>query len=214
LLSSEVKKAVQERFFSKLESKVTLHFFTIEFNCMYCGEIAQLYSELAELSPLLEVEVHDFERDRDAVRCFKIDAAPCTAIVGERDFGLRFYGIPAGYEFRSFLQAIVDASRGRTGLPDELRDRARAFRKPVELKVFVTPTCPHCPSMALAAFQLAVESDMVEAKVIEASEFPQLASKYGVMAVPKTIVNDVAGFEGAASASALVEFIEATLEES
>ncbi len=212
MLSEGDRRAIQERFFSKLEGKVALHFFTIEFDCMYCGEIAQLYSELAELSPLLEVVVHDFEEDRDAARRFDVDVAPCTAIVGERDYGLRFYGIPAGYEFRSFLQAIVDVSRGRTELPGEVRDRAKALGKPVELKVFVTPTCPYCPQMALAAFQLAVESDLVRAKVIEASEFPQLASKYGVMAVPKTIVNDLAGFEGAVPASVLVEFIESVLE--
>jgi hypothetical protein len=46
------------------------------------------------------------------------------------------------------------------------------------------------------AYEFALENDLVHADAIEASEFPDLASHYRVMAVPKTIVNDEGSIEG------------------
>jgi hypothetical protein len=44
---------------------------------------------------------------------------------------------------------------------------------------------------------MAIESDMVRADMVEASEFPHLVHKYNVFSVPKTVVNEVVEFEGA-----------------
>ena len=46
------------------------------------------------------------------------------------------------------------------------------------------------------AYQFAVESDLVRADGIEAMEFPDLASKYRVHAVPKTVINAGVYVEG------------------
>jgi hypothetical protein len=40
---------------------------------------------------------------------------------------------------------------------------------------------------------------------VEANEFPDLAQRYGVMAVPKTVVNDRIGFEGALPEASFVD---------
>jgi hypothetical protein len=47
------------------------------------------------------------------------------------------------------------------------------------------------------ALHLAVASDLIRGDCVEATEFPDLAQRYGVMAVPKTVVNDAVSFEGA-----------------
>ena len=47
------------------------------------------------------------------------------------------------------------------------------------------------------AHRMAIESDMVQADMVEASEFPHLVHKYNVFGVPKTVVNEVVQFEGA-----------------
>ena len=47
------------------------------------------------------------------------------------------------------------------------------------------------------AQQMALESDMVRAEMVESSEFPHLVQKYNVFAVPKTVVNEKVSFEGA-----------------
>ena len=47
------------------------------------------------------------------------------------------------------------------------------------------------------AHHLAVASDLIRGDCIEANEFPELSQRYMVMAVPKTVINDRASFEGA-----------------
>jgi glutaredoxin len=61
------------------------------------------------------------------------------------------------------------------------------------LQVYVTPTCPYCPSSVILAHQMALESPWVEAEMIEAMEFPELASRHNVSGVPQTTINDGAG---------------------
>ena len=45
--------------------------------------------------------------------------------------------------------------------------------------------------------RMAMESDKITAEAIEATEFPDLAQQYHVMAVPRTVVNDKGFIEGA-----------------
>ena len=47
------------------------------------------------------------------------------------------------------------------------------------------------------AHHLAVASELIRGDCIEATEFPDLAQRYMVMAVPKTVVNERVSFEGA-----------------
>jgi hypothetical protein len=57
------------------------------------------------------------------------------------------------------------------------------------------------------AHQFAMESDLVTADMVEASEFPQLAMRHAVMGVPKTIVNDRAAADGMLPEGAFLEVI-------
>jgi predicted DsbA family dithiol-disulfide isomerase len=67
----------------------------------------------------------------------------------------------------------------------------------VHIQVFVALTCPHCPVAASTAHKFAVESDLIRADVVDVNEFPYLALKYGVMGVPKTVINEKIEFIGA-----------------
>jgi len=55
------------------------------------------------------------------------------------------------------------------------------------------------------AHHLAVASDWIRGDCVEATEFPDLAQRYSVMAVPKTVVNDRVSFEGALPEPQFVE---------
>ncbi len=52
---------------------------------------------------------------------------------------------------------------------------------------------------------MAMESDWVFAEAIEATEFPDLARKYNVMAVPRIIINERVVIEGAMPEAMFVE---------
>jgi len=58
------------------------------------------------------------------------------------------------------------------------------------------------------AHQFALESDSITADAVEATEFPHLAQRYDVRAVPRTIVNETGAIEGALPET---RFLEAVL---
>jgi hypothetical protein len=69
-----------------------------------------------------------------------IDKIPAVAIVGAKDYGIRLYGIPAGYEFGSLIEDIRLVSEGDSGLSPETRKAVAELTKPVKIQVFITPT--------------------------------------------------------------------------
>ncbi len=165
--------------------------------CEYCEEVEELLGELVELSDVLSLEVLDFDADRDAADRFGVKRVPALVPLGREDRGIRYYGMPSGYQFTPFIQALLGISSGKARLSDESLDEISAASKPVDIKVFVTTTCPYCPSAAGLAYQLALASDFVSAEVIEVAEFPELIEAYGITAVPKIVMNEAVSLVGA-----------------
>ena len=208
MLREEDKKEIQNRL-SQMKDSVKLVFFTQQLvgACQYCLETERLLKEVSGLSDKLGLEVLNFVTDKDRVEYYGIDKIPATVIEGKRDYGLRFYGIPSGYEFATILSIILNVSTNESGLANDLKNQIRGITKPVHIQVFVTPTCPYCPKAALMALQLALENENISADIVEVSEFPQLAQKYGVMGVPKVVLNEKHSFEGALPESLFVEHV-------
>jgi len=139
LLNDKVMEQVKKEF-ENLVGPVKLVNFTQELECEFCSDTRRLIEEVASLSPRLSVEVYNFQIDRDKVQAYGIDKIPATVVVGAKDFGVRFYGIPSGYEFSSLIGGIFDVSWGSSGLSQATRDALRAITKPVHIQVFTTPT--------------------------------------------------------------------------
>lgn len=163
--------------------------------------------EISALSDKIKLEVYDFLKDKDMVEKYKVDKIPANLIMGEIDYGIRFYGMPAGYEFSTLLETIRLVSNRDSGLDLALKEKIKMIAKPVNIKVFVTLTCPYCPQAAINAFKCAMESSLVTAETINAQEFPHLSQRFSVFAVPKTVINDTIQFEGALPESVLLEKI-------
>jgi glutaredoxin-like protein len=126
-------------------------------------------------------------------------------ILGEKDYGIRFYGFPFGYEFQTLMEALVTVSRGTTNLSEQTKIKLREIKSTVHIQVFTTLTCPHCPAAAAMAHKFAVENDLIRADAIDANEFPQLAIKYGIMGLPKIVVNEKIEFVGAVPENLFLE---------
>ena len=165
--------------------------------CDLCTETEQLVTEVAELSDKISAEIIDFEQDEQKALDQGLDKIPGIAIMGKKDYGVRTYGMPLQLEFTSFIEDIIDVSKGTTDLKDETKQRLAALDKDIHLQVFVTPQCPYCPRVVRMAHKMAIESDHIKADMVESMEFIALSQKYDVMGVPRTIVNDGQGFEGA-----------------
>lgn len=198
MLRDEDKKEIGKRL-AAMEGPVKLIYFTQETagECQYCVETGQLLKELSELSDKLSLDVLNFVIDKEKVGQYQIDKIPATVIEGKKDQNLRFYGIPSGYEFASFLEAILLVSRGESGLADDIEKEVKSINEPVHIQVFVTPTCPYCQQAALTSYAMALANDNIRSDIVEVSEFMHLGQKYGVMGVPKVVINETHSFEGA-----------------
>jgi glutaredoxin-like protein len=196
LIPDEHKERIRNELSGKLEKPVKIIMFTQEVECKFCAETRQLVQELGGLCNKVRVEIYDFVANADKAREYGVDKIPALAIIGEKDYGVRFYGFPFGYEFQTLTESLVNVSKGTTGISDKAKELLREVKTPVHIQVFVTLTCPHCPVAATTAYKFAIESDLIKADIVDASEFPHLALKYGVMGVPKVIINEKTEFVG------------------
>jgi len=139
MLSERDRRAIQDRL-KQMEGPVKLVNFTQELECPTCRETGQLLQELSGLSEKLSLEVYNFQLDKQQVSQYQIDKIPATVVAGVKDYGIRFYGLPAGYEFATLLEDILAVSRGKSALSPATIERLRTLDRPLHLQVFVTPT--------------------------------------------------------------------------
>jgi len=198
LLSDKDAKFLVDHLKKSLKEPVRLLYFGQTIACQFCRETQQILEEVAALSDKVTLEPYNFVTDKDVAEEYGIDKIPATVVVGKKDYGIRFFGIPSGYEFTSLIEDIVDVSKGETNLMDETKDALASLEEDVNLQVFVTPTCPYCPAAVRMAHSMAIASDKVTAAMVESIEFPQLANKYSVYGVPRTVINEDTHMEGAA----------------
>ena len=207
LLKEKDRDYLMEQF-DDLADPVKLIVFTQEFECHYCAETRQIAEELAALSANVSLEVYDFVADKEVAQRYGVDKIPATIVMRggrqAKDYGIRYFGIPSGYEFSSLIEDIKRVASGESGLSASTKQWAAKLEAPVHLQVFVTPTCPYCPPAVTLAHQLAMESDLIQADMVEATEFPDLSLKYQVMGVPRTVINETVHLEGAAPEQALL----------
>ncbi len=207
ILGERERRYLKSRFERELSNKVRLIVFTQEFECDYCAEVRSLAEEIAELDLRISVEVHDFKSDKSLAERLKVDKIPALLVFGEKEYGVRFFGIPGGYEFVTLVDDIIQVSKGSSSLPPSLKEKVRQIDRHAHIQVFVTPTCPYCPIAVRTAHQMAIENLNITSDMIEILEFPHLAQRYQVMAVPKVVINDVVSFEGALPEALFIEHV-------
>lgn len=197
LLSEQDAEFLKKDFNEKLKNNVKLIFFKAEDACLYCKEVKDILAEVVGLSDKLSLEEYDFDKDTDKVKLYGIKRTPAIVIEGDKDYGVRFYGMPAGHEFMTLVNGIINVSTKETGLSEKTIEKLKEITKPYNIQVFVTPTWPHCPPAAVLAHSFAIANENITSDVIEIQEFPNLSDKYEVFSVPKTVMNESAEVVGA-----------------
>ncbi len=210
-ISDKDREAVRKAF-EALKEPVTIAVFTQEFECMYCKETRELSTEVAELSDKLSLQVFDFVKDKAEAEKFGVDKIPATILLGEEDYGLKFYGMPTGYEFSTLLEDIIMVSQRDSGLRADTREFLKGLKDDVHLEVFIGITCPYCPVDVRTAHKFALESPRVRADMVEIAEFPHLAQQHRIMAVPTTVINGKHVTHIKGSETVLAREIEKALE--
>jgi glutaredoxin-like protein len=139
LLNDSIRKEVKAAL-ADVKNPVTFKVFTQQLECQYCKETRELVEEVTALSPQLKVEVYDFVQDKAIADSLGIDKIPAVAIVGAKDYGVRLYGIPSGYEFSTLIEDIKLVSAGESHLARETKEMVARLSQPVHIQVFTTPT--------------------------------------------------------------------------
>lgn len=146
-------RAQLQKEFEQLTNPVKLVFFTQAFDCDFCPLTKQVLDELESLSDKIQLEIINFATDKALAQSFRIARIPAIALVRvetvqhdggsatrDRDYGIRYYGVPSGYEFASLVGDILDVSRGDSGLSPQSKAALAQLKEPVHLQVFTTPT--------------------------------------------------------------------------
>ena len=195
LASAATRERVRGKL-AALANRVRLVVFTGAGDAAADEQAVQLAEGLAALSPQVSAEVHNILSEEEQARRFRVERTPAIAVLGEKDCGIRFYGVPGGREVDALVAAIERVSTRDSGLSEASRKALAGLKKPVHIEVFVTLGCSHCPAMVELAQRLAVESDLVTADMVEVSAFPELANSRGVTAAPTVALNGATSFMG------------------
>ena len=190
LLQESDRRIVSERLAS-IAHPVRLLFFTQTIGAPESALVArQILDEVASLHEMVTVEEVNFVLEKDRAATYGIEDIPAIVLLqDDADTRMRFLGAPSGYEFMSLIDAVVLAGTTESGLSEATRQSVRSgVKDPLDILVFVTPTCPHCPKAVTLAHRLAVESPLIRATCVEATEFMDLSRRYRVNGVPKTVV--------------------------
>ena len=184
--------------FARMTRPVRLLLFTQTIGCETCVQARQIVDELPPLSDKIGVEEINLVLGAEQAAAYGIDRVPSIALAYEeadgagtmRDSRIRFVGAPAGYAFISLVRAVLLVGGDEPQISQASRARLAAVDKPMTLQVFTTPTLPHCPRAVSLAHEMAFANPNIRAFAVEATEFPDLARRYRVTGVPKTVVDE------------------------
>jgi hypothetical protein len=178
--------------------------------CTHCDDVQRAMRQLSTLHPAIQFTGYDLERHADRAAEASIDLAPTTVIRGSGR-SIQCVGLFSGLLFPALLDLIWFASTGRTPMNDQTRGRLAALDDPVEVEVMLVPYDAYSGHMARLVGALGVESRRVRVRLVEAAEFPVLASRRMVEQVPLLTING-RRFIGAWEEQPLVEQIIRVVE--
>ncbi len=188
LFTQKEKKEIRARL-AEMQDPVEIVNFTEMFESVFMRETREVLEALTEFSGRVKLTSLDFNDDSDLASKYGVGQLPATLLIGEKDFGVRYYGMLTGFQFRTLLDDILMISQGDSGLKTQTRAGLKQIESKTAVDVFVTTTNKAGAHDARLAHQFAMENDFISSNMIEFSGFPDLAQKYQVSDSPKTVIN-------------------------
>ena len=204
---SESDKLEIKKLFSGMDGKVELLLFTSQLGCYSCSKTETLMREIDGLSDKISLKIYDKEKNEQIAAKYNIELVPAVVIVGKENYGIKQYGFPGGREIMPFLEAIKNSSMQKPILSEEISKKIDTMDSPVEVKIFITSTCPYCPDMVRGANYYALAADKVSTVTIMSNEFDEYSKNYKVNSVPTIIFNEKVKREGQMSEEAFVNYL-------
>lgn len=136
------KETIRNMFSEQMEGTTHIRFFSSKDGCDYCDDTKEILEELSELSDKIDLQVFDKDENSDVVSRYDVDKFPAILFVKEdgTDIGVRFYGIPSGYEFSTLIEDIIDIANDKTHLSQSTIEQLAKITQDVTISVYITPT--------------------------------------------------------------------------
>ncbi len=209
LLDLETRAQLKEIFDQNLKEQVNLKLFSQAIGCETCNVAETLMSEVEEVAgDKISLEIISPLTNQELANTYKIERVPTLVIEGEKDYGIRYIGLPAGLEFNTLIHGIIHVSQRNPGLKERILEMLQEIDVPIDIMVFVTTSCGYCPAAAITAFKFAMANDFIISKAVDASENMDLSERFQVVGVPKIVLNNgLAEFVGAQPEEAFLGYI-------
>jgi alkyl hydroperoxide reductase subunit AhpF len=148
IISPEDRQSLQMLFEKELQDDVNIAYFTQRESVLSipgqesstCKETRELLEELTGTSDKLHLTVKDFVRDEQEAQSLGITRIPAFILQGHTKGAVRYFGMPAGYEFSTLVEDLIDVSKGTTRLSEKTRESLATVEQDLHIQVFVTPT--------------------------------------------------------------------------
>lgn len=148
MISEKDQQTLRDLFGKRLQQDVTVTYFTQHdsvlslpgHECAYCRETRELLEDLDNLSDKLHLEVKDFVADEAEAQKLGVTRIPAIILSGQNKGTVRFFGVPAGYEFSTLVEDLMTVSSSEPDLLDSTKQALEALQQDLHIQVFVTPT--------------------------------------------------------------------------
>ena len=189
IFNKEVLKQLKEGL-NKIKNPIKIVTF-VESGKPLCDEVVTMMMQLAALNNKIQFIEYNLIKDSGLAEKYGIDKVPGTTFLAEnRPTGIKFYGIPSGHEINSLLFAILESSGVAAPLETKLEDAVKQINKKINIKVFVSLQCPHCPKAVMTAYKIALLNKNIDAEMIQTNLYSDLSAKFGISSVPRIFFND------------------------
>ena len=204
---SDSDKTEIKKMLANMDGKVDILLFTSESGCFSCSKTETLMEEFDQISDKISLKVYDTDKNKDMATKYNIELVPAIVVIGKEDYGIKHYGFPGGKEFNPLLEVIISSSMESPKVSEEIGKKINTISNPVEVKIFVTPTCPSCPDMVRGAYYYSLVSDKVSTVTIMSNEFEEYSKNYKINAVPTVVFNEGFSKEGPMAEETFVNYL-------
>ncbi|RKD31519.1 FAD-dependent oxidoreductase [Lacrimispora algidixylanolytica] len=182
-ITPEMKLQLKD-LFGKFERKVTVK--ALLNKSPLAAQMEGFLKELSGISDQVECLV-SWESEETTTD----EKLPAICVLKEdgTESGLRFYAIPGGHEFNSFVIGLYNVAGPGQAISPEEAQRIKEIKKPVDIIVAVSLSCTMCPTTVMSAGRIAAENELVNAWTYDLNLYPELKERYQIMSVPCMIIN-------------------------
>ncbi|GHT71970.1 alkyl hydroperoxide reductase subunit F [Bacteroidia bacterium] len=158
--------------FASLEAEYILDI-TVSPNHESLDEMLELLNDLASCSDKISCQVKEG------------NGLEFSILKNGHDTGIKFRGIPNGHEFTSLLLAILNNDGKGKNIPDEnICNRVKALRGPINLTTYVSLTCTNCPDVVQALNLMAILNENIRHEMVDGALNQEEVENLKIQGVP------------------------------